>query len=311
MDNPKPDRTDQQATNEALAALAAAGNNFALGQLWEINLGLLHRLFWQWYSQNKPVADAAGMTLEDFDQEAFFAVQRAAQNYDPAKGSFTSLLPYYGLSQINHAVCGEHCRTEIAEDGRQVRKSANPLNSCTSLDTPLDADNEGSGTRGEIIEDPAASLAFQSAEDEIYTQELHAALEEAFSKLKDREAEVLRRRYYEGKTLRVVGEGIGVKYERVRQIEADAFRKLRHNRQLVRWHEDIITTRAWRGTGFCAWKNTGSVEERTVEYLEKLEAEQLDWIERRNQLIKEYYADFEASGYFNRHPEQRPTLQTD
>ena len=27
---------DQQATNAALAALAAAGNSFALGQLWEI-----------------------------------------------------------------------------------------------------------------------------------------------------------------------------------------------------------------------------------------------------------------------------------
>ena len=41
--------TGQQDTNAALAALAAAGNSFALGQLWEINKGLLHRWFWQWY----------------------------------------------------------------------------------------------------------------------------------------------------------------------------------------------------------------------------------------------------------------------
>lgn len=63
--------TGQQDTNAALAALAAAGNSFALGQLWEINKGLLHRLFWQWYSKNKAVADSAGLTIEDFDQEAF------------------------------------------------------------------------------------------------------------------------------------------------------------------------------------------------------------------------------------------------
>lgn len=56
----KSQKTDQQATNAALAALAAAGNSFALGQLWEVNKGLLHRLFWQWYAKNKPIADAAG-----------------------------------------------------------------------------------------------------------------------------------------------------------------------------------------------------------------------------------------------------------
>lgn len=77
--------TGQQDTNAALAALAAAGNSFALGQLWEINKGLLHRWFWQWYSKNKAVADEHGLTLEDFDQEGFFAVQAAAKAYDPEK----------------------------------------------------------------------------------------------------------------------------------------------------------------------------------------------------------------------------------
>ena len=36
MKENQPRQTDQQATNAALAALAAAGNSFALGQLWEI-----------------------------------------------------------------------------------------------------------------------------------------------------------------------------------------------------------------------------------------------------------------------------------
>ena len=55
---------------------------------------------------------------------------------------------------------------------------------------------------------------------------------------------LLRRRYYEGKTLRAIGEEIGVKQERVRQIEAGAFRKLRRNPQLARWRDEVISTRA-------------------------------------------------------------------
>ena len=308
----KKPQTDQQATNAALATLAAAGNSFALGQLWEINKGFLHRMFWKWYSQpqNKTAADNAGLTAEDFEQESFFAVQAAAKAYDPNKGAFSTLLAYYAQNQIMKAVCGEHRTTKQLDDGRTTAVSANPLNACTSLDAPLDSDDDGSGTLGDTQEDPSASAAMQAAEDEIYTQELHAALEEALSRLKEREADVLRRRYYEGQSLRVVGEEIGVHCERVRQIESGAFRRLRNDSRLKRWHEDIISTRAWRGTGFGAWNHHGSVEERTVEYLEKKEEERFDYYAWRDKMIREHYADFEASGYFDRYPEQRPDLQT-
>lgn len=222
----KSQQTDQQATNAALAALAAAGNSFALGQLWEINQGFLHRLFWQWYSKNKTTADAHGLTLEDFDQEAFFAVQAAAQAYDPEKGRFLTLLSYYVQNQINKVVCGERGRYISTEDGRQVRISANPLDDCTSFDAPLDAGDDGSGTRGDLIEDPAASQAFQKSEDEIYTEELHTALEEAMAQnLTVREAHILRRRYYDCQSLRAVGNELGVQRETIRQIERRCIRK--------------------------------------------------------------------------------------
>ena len=42
----KTSNADRQSTNAALAALAAAGNNYALGQLWDINKGLIRRLYW-------------------------------------------------------------------------------------------------------------------------------------------------------------------------------------------------------------------------------------------------------------------------
>lgn len=265
----QPKATGQQDTNAALAALAAAGNTFALGQLWEINKGLLHRCFWQWYAKNKAVADEHGITLEDFEQEGFFAVQAAAKAYDPEKGSFATLLGYYVQNRIRKVVCGEHGRLMTTEDGREVRISANPLNGSISLDTPLDDTDGGSATIGDLQEDPAAAQAFQTAEDELYTEELHAALEEALNKLTAKQADVVRRHYFGGKCLSEIAREDNTTISAPYNHEQAAFLALRRNPALARWRDEVISTRAWRGTGWNAWNRYGSVQERTVEYLEK------------------------------------------
>ena len=110
MEQNRPKQTDQQATNAALAALAAAGNTFALGQLWEVNKGFVRRQLWQWYEKNKPVADNAGLSFEDLVQEGYFAVGYAAKRYSAEQGSFTTYLSYALLKQIRTATCGEHAR---------------------------------------------------------------------------------------------------------------------------------------------------------------------------------------------------------
>ena len=43
----------------------------------------------------------------------------------------------------------------------------------------------------------------------------------------------------------------------------------RRVRELRPYLDEIRTTHAYRGTGFGAWKNGGSVEERTAERLER------------------------------------------
>lgn len=243
------------------------GTPFALGQLWEVNKGFIRRQLWQWFEKNKPVADNAGLSFEDLVQEGYFAVDYAAKHYSAEQGSFTTYLNFALLKQIRDATCGEHARVVATEDGRRVAVSANPLNECDSLDARFDESDEGSSTKGETIEDPAAAQAFQQAENDIYTEELHTTLETAMTQhLTEREADVLRRRYYDGQTLQAIGEELGVRGERVRIIEGKAIRKMKGLSSIQRWHDDVITTRAWRGTGWNAWNRYGSVQERTVEY---------------------------------------------
>ena len=309
MKENRPNQTDQQATNAALAALAAAGNSFALGQLWEVNKGFVRRQLWKWYEKNKPVADNAGLSFEDLVQEGYFAVNYAAKHYSAEQGSFTTYLSYALLKQIRTATCGEHTRGVTTEDGRRVAVSANPLNECSSLDIRLDESDEGSSTKGETIEDPAATQAFQTAEDDLYTEELHNALEEALSHLSAKQADVVRRHYFEGRTLKEISQEDGTTLNAARNREQAAFIALRRNPKLQRWHDEIISTRAWSGTGFGAWNHRGSVEERTVEYLDDWEAKNRSWAAKREKLIREHYADLEAAGYFDRHPEWRANLE--
>lgn len=190
----------------------------------------------------------------------------AAKHYNEEQGSFTTYLSYALLKQIRTATCGEHTRGVTTDDGRRVAVSANPLNECSSLDVRLDEADEGSSTKGETIEDPAAAQAFQQAENGILTVELHNALEEALNKLAAKQADVVRRHYFKGKAISEIAREDGTTRSAAQNCEQAAFITLRRNPQIQRWRDEIISTRAWHGTGWSAWNGHGSVEERAAEY---------------------------------------------
>lgn len=256
----------QQATNAALAALAKTGDSFALGQLWEINKGLLRSLFWKWYPAHKTLADAHGLTADDFEQEGFFAVQYAAEHYDPARGSFATALGYAAQRQLRETLCQGRARRVVDKAGRETVISANPLNHCASLDVPLTDDTDT--TLGDTIADESSGM--EQAEETIYRQQLHADLDTALDKLTDAERAAIRARFYENKSIRETGEQLGVTPSRARTLESNGLRKLRVNPRLMRYREEYISTHAWHGTGFASWNHSGSVQERTVEGLERL-----------------------------------------
>ncbi|HEY3080200.1 MAG TPA: sigma-70 family RNA polymerase sigma factor [Chloroflexota bacterium] len=122
-----------------------------------------------------------------------------------------------GLEELAAAI-----GTEVVEIQR-VRQQAEGV---ISLDAPIREEDDG-GAVGDRVADQGPAL-----EEVVETQERRRVLEIVLEQLPNRESVVLRLRYGflddRRWTLDEIGQQLGITRERVRQIEADALRRLRH-----------------------------------------------------------------------------------
>ncbi|NLS75739.1 MAG: sigma-70 family RNA polymerase sigma factor [Chloroflexi bacterium] len=120
--------------------------------------------------------------------------------------------------------------TELAEavglKPRKVKLLLRMAQRPTSLEKPVGEDEDS--VFGDFLPDEDA----ESPSDSAYQQLLSDSLEDILNTLSPREARILRLRFglQDGRsyTLREVGEKFGLTRERIRQIERDALRRLRH-----------------------------------------------------------------------------------
>ena len=242
-------------SNEELAVQAKAGDRDALAQLWEQNMGLLTMLFRELSQKAGARMAAMGVTWEDVEQSYFLAIALAVELYEPERGTlFVSFLSY-PVKTVFYDLVG--WRTE--------GQKRDPLGCCLSLDDPVTGEDGSETPRSELEADPTVQYA--DAEERLYTEQLHATLDRCLDTMEQEQAAAIRYRYYGGLTLAEIGEKLGCNTEYARQLTSKGFRKLRSGKNIQRlkqYREQIISEGAYHGTGWNAWKNGGSVEERTV-----------------------------------------------
>lgn len=235
-------------TNEELVEKIQQGERDLLPRLWEQVERFVSKVAVRWAKAVEP--DNIPQAMEFADElihTGYIAVVEAADTFDATQGAvFMTHLGFY-IKKHFESECaaasgiprGIYSRAGAA---RQKKKQGQKLSGLeqkmikfcfpTSLNTPV-----GDGRRdddreelGDLIPDPVDDFA--DAEERIFQQQLHEALEEALGQLPENQEKVIRLRFYQEFSQGEVCEQLGVSRERVRELQEKALWNLKQRRNL-------------------------------------------------------------------------------
>lgn len=251
---------DLKQSNEILCVEIQKGSQQAITDLCMKNKNLVYK-----YVKNYKKIYRNLLDEDDLFQIGIMGMITAAKKFDISLGNqFTTYAIWWIKQSITRAICDEgfiiripvhkmeqimsvfrrdqqlallnnnpHERKQIIAKEKNISieeveelfdLKKNFLNT-SSLDTPIGEDGETS------ILDILDVKSENHIEDIIYSDILKDAINVAMADLKDKEKDVLNRRYglngYDVQTLEEIGQIYGVTRERIRQIEDGAIRKLR------------------------------------------------------------------------------------
>ncbi|TNG00220.1 MAG: RNA polymerase sigma factor RpoS [Gammaproteobacteria bacterium] len=234
--------------------LAQKGDDSARATMIESNLRLVVKIARRYMNR--------GLALLDLIEEGNLGLIHAVEKFDPERGfRFSTYATWWIRQTIERAIMNQtrtirlpiHIIKEINIYLKAVRQLTQQLDRepnteevaelldkpigdvkrmlglnerVTSVDTPV-----GEGT-DKLLVDVLPDQNVRDPSSLIQEEDINEHLDEWLSKLNEKQREVVRRRFglqgYEKSTLEEVGNSIGVTRERVRQIQMDALRRLRH-----------------------------------------------------------------------------------
>ncbi len=201
-------------TNEQLAAfIKQGGNDELIPILWERIRKLMYKKSDEVYRAYEQRFSGCGVEVWDLKQSSYTAFLKAIEGYKPERGTkFTTYLSYPFKSMTAELL------------GARTQKQKNePLNSCTSLDVPLNEEKPEGNTLADIIEDENAVNAPECVE----LADDYRVLHEAVERLKEPVNYVISEYYFQDKKTPQISREMGISIERVRQYKAKGLRQLR------------------------------------------------------------------------------------
>lgn len=212
-------------TVEDLVVRIQTGNTELMAELWEKVRKLIAWHARRYYERFD--CSRKGVELDDLVQAGYLALVESVRKYDETQeAKFTTFFAYDLFSQFQ------------ATTGRTHRQRCDLLNHAVSLDAPTDdGDPDGRSLYDAVADSESLSFA-EDVVTRVYLSQLHDELEAELSELAEREAEIIRARYFEGNTLTEIAEARSTSFNEVRSLEQKAFRNLRkiaRRRQLEKY----------------------------------------------------------------------------
>lgn len=242
-----------EKTNEALAMEAQGGGAPVMHALWDRVSRYVAKLAYRW---TQAFYQLPGVTIDDLINSGYIAMVEAVETYSSEKGAFLTWFTFY-------------LKKAFLECYGLRRKQPDPLTNAVSLDSPI-SEEDGDGVMYDIVADPAGEVPVDAAENEIYLEQLHEAMEDALAKLPDVYSVVLRERYYQGKTYREIGQAMSRSASQISVLERQALRRLQgsSSQRLAEFYDFNF----FRGVGLGSFRQRGtSIQERYLILEERLE----------------------------------------
>ena len=283
-------------TNEELVMeYRKTGNEETLTEICRKNRGLIGMIVKNFRSvyENEGKTSASIIESDDLTQYGYIGLLKAVRVYDPDKGAnFSTAAVWWIRSEIQHSMAyNEHIirlpiskqqmliklqrfrRSFVNEYGFEPRideisaflEVSRPVaerllkveaqGQIGSLNSPIkDADGEY-----EVMDTvPDEHNHYEDLEQSIFEDQARKELWASVDTLKEKGSLILHERYQNGKTLQEIGDNLGVTRERVRQIESESLKILRHRRairELARWYNfadmvsyKSVSTRSFQNT---------------------------------------------------------------
>lgn len=173
------------------------------------------------------------LSFEDLCQVGNLGLIRAAKGWEPEKGAFSTYAKWWVCNYIRREILHKLRTVRVPEwaqrDGRRHPKRTAPIETNRSGSINADESDHQALITDFMLDRIEPD---ETPEETVSRAERTEMVPRIFRQLScPRERAIIRKRFFEGLTLQQVGDSIGLTKERVRQIEAEALKKLRQHAQ--------------------------------------------------------------------------------